>query len=104
MDWLAYINSLLPSNLTVDENEYVSVAVPTFFAQLGHVLTSTPKRTIANYFLWRVAYYLASHLPKIQRDRELQYLAKINGQQAEEPRWKECIDYTSSKFDCVCLI
>lgn len=44
LDWLDYINALLPPNLQVNENEQVIVSVPTFFADLEKVLKETPKR------------------------------------------------------------
>lgn len=82
----------------MDENEIVANTVPTFFASLGDILASTPKRTIANYFGWRVAYYGSGYMTNAQRQRKIQYLASISGQQTEEPRWKECIGYTSSRY------
>lgn len=52
--WVKYINDLLPSPLSVDGNEVVVVKVPSYFKQLGLLLRNTPKRTIANYLMWRV--------------------------------------------------
>ena len=44
LEWLDYINALLPTNLKVDENEQVIVTVPSFFAELEKILKETPKR------------------------------------------------------------
>lgn len=44
MDWLDYINALMPTNLQVKETEQIIVSVPTFFAELENVLKTTPKR------------------------------------------------------------
>lgn len=98
IDWLTYINALLPKHIKVDENEYVSVEVPSFFAQLGDILASTPNRTIANYFLWRIAYFVPSFMTEAQRQRSLQYVSKISGRKANKPRWKECIDSTLARW------
>lgn len=94
MDWLSYINSLLPAGLVVDEYEIIAVTVPSFLGGLGDILANTPKRTIANYLMWRAAYYTSGYMTNEQRLRKLQFLATFSGQQTEEPRWKECIAYT----------
>lgn len=44
VDWLDYINALMPTNLQVKETEQIIVSVPTFFAELENVLKTTPKR------------------------------------------------------------
>lgn len=97
MDWLPFINSLLPPGLTVNETEIVEVTVPSFFANLGDILQATPKRTIANYLMWRVVYYASDYMTNAQRQRNLEFLTTLTGQQMEEPRWKECIKFTSSR-------
>lgn len=44
IEWLDYINALLPPNLQVKETEQIIISVPTFFTELEHVLKATPKR------------------------------------------------------------
>lgn len=44
VEWLDYINALLPPNLQVKEDEQVIISVPTFFADLENILKTTPKR------------------------------------------------------------
>ena len=44
VQWLEYINVILPKEVNVNENEIVVVCVPTFFDQLGKLLERTPKR------------------------------------------------------------
>lgn len=46
VNWLNYINSLYNGHLTVDENEIIIVAVPSYLEKLGEILDSTPKRYI----------------------------------------------------------
>lgn len=50
LNWLDYINVILPKNVRIDENEIIIVCVPTFFDQLGKLLEKTPKR-----FLYKVS-------------------------------------------------
>jgi neprilysin len=69
-----------------------------FFEQLDSLLRATPKRAVANYVIWRVAAESTNVLTDKLRKRQLEYAMAIIGQQTEEPRWKECIDLTSSNF------
>lgn len=55
LNWLNYINSFLPNGFHVTESEVVINQSPKYFQQLQNILSSTPKRTIANYLLWRAA-------------------------------------------------
>lgn len=53
----------MPTGQRVNENETVINSVPTFFAELAHLLNSTSTRTVANYMLWRVVHSVAEGLP-----------------------------------------
>jgi predicted metalloendopeptidase len=55
-------------------------------------------RTIANYLIWRMTDYSIKYLTNDLRKRQLQHNAALSGQQEDEPRWKECIDVTSSSL------
>lgn len=44
----------MPTGVEITEDEIVINAEPQFFKQLGNLLNSTSKRTIANYLFWRV--------------------------------------------------
>ncbi|KAG5671202.1 hypothetical protein PVAND_001411 [Polypedilum vanderplanki] len=98
VDWLEYFNNLMPESTKVTEDEVILISVPSFFNQLGELLEKTPKRTIANYLNWRMTEYSAKYLTAALRKRQLQYNAAISGQEEQEPRWKECIDLTSTSL------
>lgn len=70
VNWLDYINAFMTGEQQVDKNEIVINLVPTFFEKLGTVLESTPKRTIANYLLWRAVYMMSSALTNEFRNHE----------------------------------
>lgn len=53
---------------------------------------------MANYVMWRVAAESTNYLTDKLRKRQLEYAMELIGQQTEEPRWKECIDLVTSKF------
>lgn len=69
-----------------------------FFNQLGDLLKSTPKRTIANYIMWRVASASTDYLTQQLRKRQLDYYGVLNGQQTEKPRWKDCLGFVTDYF------
>lgn len=97
IEWVEYINVLLPSTLSIDENEVIVISVPSFFENLGKLLQDTPKRTIANYLMWRVTAFSSFFLTEELRKRQLVYSTVVSGKQEQEPRWKECIDITSGR-------
>lgn len=96
VDWVDYCNALLPEGLSVNDSEIITVSVPTFFEQLANLLEETPNRTIANYLIWRVTVYSTYFMSSRLRKRNLEYFTAISGKTEEEPRWKECVDLTTS--------
>lgn len=52
IDWVEYVNSLLPPSLSVDDTEVVYLNAPSYFKQLGELLNGTKLRVIANYLMW----------------------------------------------------
>lgn len=97
VDWLDYINALLPAELKVNEDELVNVAVPSFFENLGKLLEKTPKRTICNYMMWRIHAFSVGFLSEEYRKRQLKYSTAVTGREEQEARWKECVDITSGR-------
>lgn len=95
LNWEEYINALLPQDLIVYGNETVINAVPKFFEKLESILNATPKRTMANYFLWRIVLTTSGTLTNQLRQRKLEYFKAAYGLLSEEPRWKECVQFTS---------
>lgn len=56
MNWLRYINAILPSGMNVTENETIMFWDWKFFKNLGKVMKKTSERTIANHIVWRTIY------------------------------------------------
>lgn len=92
LTWVEYINAVLPSPLSVDENEVIVVKEPTYFDKLRLLLEDTSNRVIANYLMWRAAAYSSQYLTDELRERQLVYDEVITGKRAQKARWKECID------------
>lgn len=97
MNWLEYINAFMPFGLQVAENETVINTVPAFFEKLGDVLNSTPKRTMANYLLWRAVLTTSGSLTADLLKPKLEFYKAVYGLQGQQPRWKECIQLTSDQ-------
>lgn len=57
LNWLEYIDGLLPPGVDINGSELLIVEVPEYFEKLGPILRATPKRTIANYFAWRSVFF-----------------------------------------------
>lgn len=95
MNWLEFINGLLPQGVYIDENELLIVDVPDYFAQLGPILLATPKRTIANYFAWRSVFFGSGLLNAALHSRKLQFYATTIGLRKLDPRYNECVTLTT---------
>lgn len=77
--WMEYFSTLLPSSITVTEEEMVVVNVPSFITDLEKLLEQTPKRVQANYVMWRAAATSVSYLNDEIRKRQLAYSTVISG-------------------------
>lgn len=73
LNWLEYVNAMLPIGFKVTENETVINAAPKFFEKLRDVLNTTSKRTIANYLVWRIVLVMAQTLTADLREYAFDY-------------------------------
>lgn len=94
IDWLGYINAMFTNtSIDIDENEIIIVVgAPSYMENLLLLLHKTPKRTIANYLLWRVIQFSSSFLSNQLRNTVL------GTQQEQENRTKECVDITVQRL------
>lgn len=93
LDWLVYINALLPDGVTIDRFEVVTVLYNDFFERLGEILNKTPSRVIANYLMWHVADDAAPHLHDLQTQSMKAYRASLELPNREmKPKWRECVE------------
>lgn len=97
LDWLDYINAILPDGLDVAEDEIILVGIPKMILQLGKLLDSTSKRTIANYFLWRIVLSTSGALTERLLDLELQFDKDLKGYLQKGERWKKCVSETADR-------
>lgn len=52
----------------------------------------------ANYLLWRAAAASVSYLTESLRKRQLDYATVISGRTEREPRWKECVGISTTRY------
>jgi neprilysin len=98
IEWLSYLNSIMPSNVQFTNSDRIINAVPAFFERLANVLETTNREVMANYLMWRVAFSSASYLPKAFRDRRQEYLRITTGREVETPRGIQCVDVTLGRY------
>lgn len=98
IQWLPYLNSIMPLSTQFTANDVIINAVPEFFTRLQQVLNETSKETMANYLMWRVAFSAASSLPKAFRDRAHEYNKALTGREEADPRGLQCTQTALSYF------
>lgn len=97
IDWLAYINAMLPDGLEIDAKEEIIVSAPNFFSLLGHLLEQTPKQVIANYLMWRITDFSSTFMTEKLRERQRLYKTAIGERVEQEPRWRNCVRFTTER-------
>lgn len=96
INWLEYINWNLNDIERVNETEVIVIWDQNYLQHLDAILQLTPKRTIANYFAWRLVFFSSSLVNDVLRQRYQQYIASITGRQTPLPRLTECVKRTMS--------
>ncbi|KAJ1530321.1 hypothetical protein ONE63_005237 [Megalurothrips usitatus] len=87
--WLEYFRRLLPESVGITAGETVLVADHRYFESLGPLLQSTPKRTLANYMVWRGLEDLV--FPHLDDDfRDLMIGADLE-RASLKGRWEHCV-------------
>lgn len=97
MNWLDYIKwNLNDDNLQIDENEVIIVWDRNYLHHFNVILQLTPKRTIANYFAWRLVFFSSSLMDEILHQRYQKFIAIATGRLKPLPRITECVKRTMS--------
>lgn len=98
LNWIDYIkwNLNANTNLTIDENEVIIVWDRNYLHNLDAILQLTPKRTIANYFTWRLVFFASSLLNDNLHQRYQKFISITTGRLRPLPRITECVKRTMS--------
>lgn len=74
------------------------VNTPGYLKNLTDILSTEPKRNVANYMLWRAARASIGFLNKSAREIIEEYAKNITGKTETTPRWKSCVSSASGSF------
>lgn len=91
--WNDFLNVVLPSDIKVDKDE-IFVFLTGMFEELEQLLKSTPKRTLANYFMWRTVKYSSDFLTDALQQKITAYESVVTGVKSKMQRWKLCTKAT----------
>lgn len=97
-DWLAYFNSILPTESQLTLTDTVVVGALSFFEKLGDLLDKTSPVVLANYVAWRQTVGSVSFLGSRIKQRQFQYDSETSGRAVENPRWLDCVDTTLNYY------
>lgn len=98
LNWLEYARTLMPSNVTIDENEPIVVGLLEFFERLEGILQNMDKRTVANYLIWRSIFTVSKYLNKNMLELHLKFSETLDGKNKQNPQHIECIAYTTDSL------
>ena len=91
LPWMKHLNSIV----TIEENELVNVAVPSYLRNLDTLLANTPVRTIANLLMWRHVQFSVDFLAEEAAEIKLDFNKILHGTGTEFPRWEICVKKTA---------
>lgn len=96
--WKEYINNILAPHMTVDDNETVIITVPRFISQFIKLINNTPKRTQANYVMWKAVEYSIKYLTQDMLKSRLEFEKQLNGVAKLKARWETCVEESGNLF------
>lgn len=97
--WLNFINDIMnPSNVFVSENDMIRITDMKYVAEVGRLLTSTSKRTLANYQLWKYVESLVDFMPRNFIERQFEFKRVIEGVEEIPNRETKCLDEVMEVF------
>lgn len=88
----------MPPEVQINRSQPVLVGVPNYLQAFQTLIANTSKKVQANYVMWRVIKEIVTYLTQELKDRELIFKHTINGIQESPPRWKECIEETTTMY------
>lgn len=83
--------------MSVSDDDIVALGLLDYFDRLKVVFELTPKRTIANYLIWRSVLSASKYLNKELYQRKMNFSTILHGVQKQSPRHIECVAYTTEQ-------
>lgn len=100
-DWMKYFTEILKIdnlNIPITATEPIVNRNREYFRHLFNIVNNTPKRTIANYMVWRFLMRLPNGLPERIQELYIKYRKALVGTAQIAPRWKTCAGAANSHF------
>ncbi|EYC08942.1 hypothetical protein Y032_0063g3445 [Ancylostoma ceylanicum] len=96
-----YITTVFKGLANVSPNHTVIIREMEYFAGIQHILSTTPKRVIANYIAWRLVQGFSPFLPPTAREPFYQFKANQTGMFNSPPpdRWEDCVTLSVIMMD-----
>lgn len=95
VQWIDYVNMLMPDDMQVNGTEEVVVGYPDYMDGLERLLNKTSQRTITNFMVWSaIINYVAEYMnaeTKVKFDR---FAAIVIGTKRQFERWEFCLEIT----------
>lgn len=98
VSWIEFFNGILPLGVAVSDSDSIVSFNVDFFQQLGEVLSTTLKQTIANYGIWRVVMESVNYLTNSLKERQHEFNRITTGKEVRDARWQECVDVTLNQY------
>ncbi|VDO82054.1 unnamed protein product [Haemonchus placei] len=101
IDFEQYVRTVFKGLANVSPNHTVIIREIEYFTGIQHILTSTPKRVIANYVAWRLVQGFSPFLPPTAREPFYQFKANQTGMFNSPPpdRWEDCVTLSVIMMD-----
>lgn len=81
--------------IDISETEPVLIRSMKYYKSILPLLQQYPKRTIANYLVWRIMQNRARNLPQRFSEILAEYDKVVYGIQSRRPNWRKCMSYTT---------
>ncbi|KAF2352626.1 Peptidase M13 N-terminal domain [Trinorchestia longiramus] len=94
--WDDYLHAFLGADLS--ETEPIVVYTMPFLKRLGKIMTSTHKRVLWNYAMWRMVMKVTPHLTQEYQSRSHEFQTVLVGVQSRRKRWSLCIESTNKRL------
>ncbi|XP_030842476.1 neprilysin-1 [Strongylocentrotus purpuratus] len=90
INWFRYLNLVFNDDSLLETDLFNTFDLQ-YLINIADIVTRTPKRVMANFLMWRVTMKSMSYLcPRLLHHR-LEYRKVVDGERADEPRWKTCV-------------
>ncbi|KAL0112027.1 hypothetical protein PUN28_013327 [Cardiocondyla obscurior] len=96
LQWLVYLREFI--NVPIDEKELVVAYAMPYFVKMGRVISSTDRRTLHNYILWRFVMSILPHMIDEYQQKRIEFRKILLGILSERNRWSQCVEWTNKKL------